>query len=70
MNNKILLFSTGCPMCNVLTSKLDNAGIEYEVTDNMSEILKRGFTTVPVLKVNDMYMGFKEANKWVNEYKG
>ncbi len=67
MNNKIILFSTGCPKCNVLITKLNNANIEYDIeSENMSEILDLGFTEVPVLKVDDEYMTFKEANNWIN----
>lgn len=67
MNSKIILFSTGCPKCNVLITKLNNANIEYDIeSENMSEILDLGFTEVPVLKVDDEYMTFKEANNWIN----
>lgn len=67
MNDEIILFSTGCPKCNVLIKKLNNANIEYAIeSENMSEILDLGFTEVPVLKVDDEYMTFKEANNWIN----
>ena len=67
MNDEIILFSTGCPKCNVLITKLNNANIEYAIeSENMSEILALGFTEVPVLKVDDEYMTFKEANNWIN----
>ena len=29
-----ILYSTGCPKCNVLTRKLDAKGIEYTVNNN------------------------------------
>lgn len=71
MNDKIILFSTGCPKCNVLITKLNTANIDYELeSENMTEILDLGFTEVPVLKVNDTYLTFKEANNWINTYKG
>lgn len=71
MKNKILLFSTGCPKCNVLIKKLNLMDIDYDIESNdMSEMLNLGFTEVPVLKVDDKYMTFKEANNWINTYKG
>ena len=66
MKNKIILFSTGCPQCRVLIQKLNSAGIEYNLETDMSEILEIGMTSVPVLKIDDEYLTFKEANNWIN----
>lgn len=66
----IILYSTGCPKCNVLKKKLDASGISYVVNDD-SEIMKQlGFTQVPVLEVDGIYMQFKEANDWINNHGG
>lgn len=67
MNNKIILFSTGCPKCNVLKQKLKASNIEYKEESDMTEIIDKGYMTVPILKVNDSYMEFKEANDWIND---
>ena len=51
MKNKILLFSTGCPKCNVLIKKLNLMDIDYDIKLNdMSELLNLGFTEFPLLK--------------------
>ena len=65
--NNITLYSTGCPKCNVLKKKLNNAGINYvEVTDiNIMEEL--GIDAVPVLKVNDKMLSYIDAVKYINE---
>ena len=67
MDNTIVLYSTGCPKCNVLKKKLNAAGIEYtEVTDTniMTEL---GIDAVPVLKVNDKMLSYINAVKYINE---
>ena len=65
--NNITLYSTGCPKCNVIKKKLNNAGINYvEVTDiNIMEEL--GIDAVPVLKVNDKMLSYIDAVKYINE---
>ena len=35
------LYSTGCPRCKILAKRLDAAGIEYDVIDDMDEIMKK-----------------------------
>ena len=62
----IILFSTGCPRCKVLKSKLDEKEITYSVVDNVDKMLSMGMTTMPVLEVDGVRMNFKEAINWVN----
>lgn len=62
----IILYSTGCPKCNVMKKKLDNAGISYIVNSNVDDMQKLGITQVPVLSVNGDLKPFKEANEWLN----
>lgn len=70
MKNKIILFSTGCPKCNVLKQKLDASGLDYEVETDVSTLIDLGIMEVPILKVGDDYKSFKVANDWINEYRG
>lgn len=62
----ITLYSTGCPRCAVLRQKLDAAHIDYSISDNINDIIAQGFMSVPVLKVDNKYMDFGQAVKWVN----
>lgn len=62
----ITLFSTGCPRCNVLRKKLEAANIDYSVSNDINEVVEQGFMSAPVLKVDDDYMDFGQAIKWVN----
>lgn len=62
-----ILYSTGCPKCNVLTRKLDAKGIEYTVNNSVEEMLALDITEVPVLQVDNQLMSFAEAVSWVND---
>lgn len=62
----IILFSTNCPRCKVLESKLDEKGINYSVVDDVEKMIELGMTTMPILEVDGVRMNFKEAINWVN----
>ena len=63
----VVLYSNGCPRCVILKKKLDEKKIEYKISDNLNDIVKEGFMSVPVLKVDDFtFLGFGEATKWIN----
>lgn len=65
--NDIILYSTGCPKCNVLKKKLDNSGVKYiEVTD-IDIMTELGIDAIPVLKVNGELLSYMEAVKCINE---
>lgn len=63
----ITLYSTHCPRCRILEEKLDDKGIEYTIVTDIEEMSKLNIMSVPVLKINDRLLPFKEANDWVNE---
>lgn len=64
---KVVMYSTGCPQCKVLKTKLDNAGVEYDVVTDTDIMIEKGFTSVPVLEVDNEVMTFSQAIKWVKE---
>lgn len=65
----VVLYSTGCPRCKILKSKLDKKGITYSVVDDVDKMLNMGMTVVPVLEVDGVRMSFKEAINWINNDK-
>lgn len=67
MNDIYILYSTGCPKCEVLKKKLAEKGVQYTENSSVDEMLKLGIEAVPVLKVNDRLLDFKEAVDWVNK---
>jgi len=63
---EIVLYSNGCPRCNVLKKKLDSKGIIYKENNSVEEMLALGLTQVPALLVDKSMLWFAEANEWVN----
>lgn len=61
------MYSTGCPKCKVLQSKLESKKISYVVVSDVSSIIAKGITTVPVLEIDGRLLDFKKAVDWVNE---
>lgn len=64
--NDVILFSTGCPKCKVLESKLKNKRVNFQKNVDTDTMKKMGLTSVPVLRVNGKLLNFLEANNWVN----
>ena len=62
----VKLYSTHCPKCKVLETKLKSKNIEYEECNDVDEMLSKGLTSVPYLEVDGKLMTFGEAVKWVN----
>ena len=65
----IKLYSTNCPKCRVLEMKLDRAGIQYEVCNDLVEMTRRDFASAPMLETDDGLFDFLEAIKWVNAHE-
>ncbi|MDR1364110.1 MAG: hypothetical protein LBJ32_00520 [Oscillospiraceae bacterium] len=65
----VILYSTGCPKCKVLKQKLYDKNVKFVENNNVKGLLELGFTKVPVLEVEGQYMGFYDANNWVNKVK-
>lgn len=65
----VILYSTHCPRCVVLEEKLEDADIEFSIVEGEEAenvIKENGFMTAPLLKVDDEFMDFGNANKWIN----
>lgn len=65
----VVLYSTGCPRCKILKSKLDKKGITYSVVNDVDKMLNMGVVVVPILEVDGVRMSFKEAINWINNDK-
>lgn len=65
----IILYSTGCPKCNVLETKLNSKSIKYEVCRDIEVMQSKGMMSAPNLEVDGELMDFSAAIKWVREYK-
>lgn len=64
---EIVLYSTGCPKCEVLKKKLAEKGVTYKENNSLDEMLALGITQVPMLGNDGVLMDFKAAVEWVNK---
>ena len=62
----VILYTTGCPKCEVLKEKLDNKRIKYETITDVKVMRKLGFMQAPMLDVDGEILGFTDAVAWVN----
>ena len=62
---EIIFYSTHCPKCKVIETKLKRAGLEYTEVDNVEEMLGLGIRTAPMLKVDGKMLDFSEANRFL-----
>ena len=71
--NNIVLYSTHCPKCKVITKKLEQKNIAFTEVDckvdtaSIDMLSNKGFKAMPVLQVGDEYLDFMKANKWIGE---
>lgn len=63
----ITFYTTDCPKCKVLESKMNAKGIPYIIETNIESLIEKGFRTTPMIEVDDQFMEFSDAIKWVNE---
>lgn len=63
----VILYSTGCPKCNILKKKLADAKIDYKVIEDVDIMVSKGLKEVPWLEVDGNLMNFVDSSKWINE---
>lgn len=61
-----ILYSTGCPKCNVLKTKLTQKGVDFKLIEDADAMINKGFMSAPMLEVDGNAMDFMDAVKWVN----
>lgn len=63
----ITLYSTNCPKCKVLETKLKIKKIEYTTCTDVDEMLSRGIKSAPRLELEDgSLLEYTDAIQWVN----
>ena len=63
----VTLYSTHCPRCRVLETKLTQKNIEFNVVTDINKMESLGIQSVPILEVNDKLLNFTDAVAWVNK---
>lgn len=70
MEEKIILYSTGCYKCKQLKMRLEEAGIRYSEVNDVDAMLTLGFKNVPMLAVDGEYLDYTQANTWIETMEG
>ncbi len=63
---EIVLYTTHCPKCRVLETKLRRKNIPFQECTDVEVMKSLGLQTAPHLKAADRLMDFAEANAYVN----
>lgn len=64
---EIILYSTHCPRCTVLETKLKVHNIQYTEINDVDKMTVLGICSVPVLSVDNKLMNFTEALTWIRQ---
>ena len=65
---EIILYTTGCPKCNVLKAKLKQADIQYQEENSIEVMQGLGIMQVPMLGVEGDILDFAQACAWSNSF--
>lgn len=63
---KIILYTTHCPKCNILKKKLENKHVIFEEIDDVNVMIEKGMQSAPVLEINGEQMNYINAVKYLN----
>jgi glutaredoxin len=63
----VILHTNNCPKCKILKSKLDEREIVYTINTDVILMQLKGFTSAPMLEVNEKTMNYLEAVNWIKE---
>lgn len=66
----VVLYTVGCNDCKTLQKLIDKKGIKYRHIMGSNSIIELGYSTAPILKVDDRIMAYHEAFQWVSEQEG
>ena len=64
---KVILYTTHCPKCKVLETKLNQKNIEHEIIEDEQIMLDKGFMSAPMLEIDGEVMDFAAAINWTKE---
>lgn len=56
----IILYTIGCPACNILEKKMDDAGLIYSKITDEKVMEEKGFKMLPVVQINNTLFTFAE----------
>lgn len=66
----VTMYSSGCPKCRVLETKLKQKNVEFEISSDIDHLIELGFKSIPQLEVNGKFFSFKQACNIVGAFSG
>lgn len=66
MNMNYILYSTGCPKCEILKKKLQQKNIQYVEVNDIDIMTKKNIIYVPMLEVDEKLLTYREAVDLIN----
>lgn len=63
----VTFYSTNCPRCHVLETKLKQKNISYIECNDVDAMVSKGLQAAPALEVDGVMMEFTEAVNWLKE---
>lgn len=63
----ILYTTPTCPKCKVIKMKLEKAGINYTVNENIEDMERIGIRSVPVLQKDGQLLDFNAIVQFLRE---
>ena len=67
---EVILYSTGCPKCNLLKKIMTENKIKYTEVTSIDEMQALGLTEAPQLSIDGQFYKFKDALMWARQNGG
>ena len=62
----ITLYSTNCPKCKVIETKLKQLGLNYNTITDINIMKQKGISSAPYLELEDgSLLDFNKARLWI-----
>lgn len=65
--SKVILYTTHCPKCKVLETKLKQLNIDYQIIEDEKIMMDKGFMEAPKLEVDGEVMNYITAINWLKK---
>lgn len=62
----IKLYTNHCRKCEILTSKLKDKNVTFEIEDNEEWLIANGYDRMPILEVDGKKLEYMDAVTYVN----
>lgn len=64
--NEVKFYTIDCPACMVLEKKLEAKGVVFTKINDIETLQSLNIEQFPVLEVNNEFLSYSKAVKWVN----